>query len=90
LGDKETLRALFAAAGMADAVVHTMRGTARFDSIESWIYTDIKGWTLAEVIDDEGYERLRQYAPKKLGRFVQADGSVAFDAPAHIVVFTNN
>jgi hypothetical protein len=49
------------------------------------MYTDIKGWTLANIIDDEGYERLRQYAPQKLSHFVLADGSVEFDAPAHVV-----
>jgi hypothetical protein len=43
---------------------------------------------LADIIDDEGYERLRQYARQKLGQFVLADGSVAFDAPAHIITFT--
>jgi ubiquinone/menaquinone biosynthesis C-methylase UbiE len=85
LGDPQVLTALFAQAGMANVQIQTLTGTARFASIESWIYTDIKGWTLADVIDDEGYERLKQYAPERLSRFVQADGSVAFDAPAHIV-----
>lgn len=86
LGDKNKLAALFAATGLDDVTVHTMMGTARFDSIESWIFTDIKGWTLADVIDDEGYERFRECALEKLDRFVQPNGSVAFDAPGHIVV----
>jgi len=86
LGDTAVLATLFARAGMDDVTIHTVMGQARFASVEDWIYTDIKGWTLADMIDDEGYERLRQYAPEKLGRFVQADGSVAFDAPGHIVV----
>ncbi len=85
LGDKKKLASLFAAAGTENATIRTVVGTARFASIESWIYTDIKGWTLADIIDEEGYERLRRYAPKKLGRFVLPDGSVEFDAPAHIV-----
>jgi ubiquinone/menaquinone biosynthesis C-methylase UbiE len=85
LGDLEQLKALFNAAGMSDVTIHTVTGQARFASVESWVYTDIKGWTLADVIDDEGYERLRQRAPQKLARFVLADGSVQFDAPAHIV-----
>lgn len=85
LGDTEALRLLFEKAGYADAQIKTVNGTARFTSVEAWIYTDIKAWTLADVIDDEGYERLRHYAPQKLSRFVTVDGSVAFDAPAHIV-----
>lgn len=87
LGDEEKLAKIFEGAGMPDVKIHSVMGTARFDSIEDWIYTDIKGWTLAETIDDTGYERLRRYAPQKLGQFVRADGSVAFDAPAHIAVF---
>lgn len=85
LGDIEALELLFAEAGAPGAVVRTVAGKARFTSIDSWIYTDIKGWTLADVIDDEGYEALRREAPKRLSRFVMPDGSVEFDAPAHIV-----
>lgn len=85
LGDKQKLVSLFTQAGLADIKIQTIPGKARFSSIEAWIYTDIKGWTLAEVIDDEGYEKLRQYAPERLTQFMQDDGSVAFAAPAHIV-----
>ncbi len=87
LGDTQRLRNLFydAGVGVNDVAIETVPGKARFDSIESWIYTDIKGWTLADVINDEDYERLRREAPKKLSQFVLADGSVEFDAPAHIV-----
>ena len=85
LGDREVLSALFARAGMEEVLIETMAGKARFPSVETWIYTDIKGWTLADVIDDAGYERLRQEAPKRLSPFVLPDGSVEFNAPAHIV-----
>jgi len=88
LGDKQRLASMFAEAGMNDITIQTITGRARFASIEAWIYTDIRGWTLADVIDDEGYEKLRQVAPQILGQFVQDDGSVAFDAPAHIVTVT--
>jgi ubiquinone/menaquinone biosynthesis C-methylase UbiE len=87
LGDRQKLTSLFAKAGMNDITIRTITGQARFASIEAWIYTDIKGWTLADIIDDEGYERLRQHAPQKLAQFVLADDSVAFDAPAHIITF---
>ncbi len=85
LGDKTQLTDLFNAAGMPDVTIQTIKGQARFNSIEEWIYTDIKGWTLADVIDEAGYQQLKQYAPQKLAQFVQPDGSVLFDAPAHIV-----
>lgn len=85
LGDTRRLADLFAEAGMEKITIQTVPGKARFDSVESWIYTDIKGWTLADVINDEAFEELKQYAPQKLSRFVLADGSVSFAAPAHIV-----
>jgi len=85
LGNVEELKALFSEAGAPEAEIRTLPGKARFDSVEDWIYTDIKGWTLADVIDDEGYERLKRVAPEKLSRFVLPDGSVEFEAPAHIV-----
>ena len=89
MGDTQQLSALFVEAGMPNATIETVVGQARFDSVEAWIYTDIKGWTLADVIDDAGYERLRTYAAPRLAQFVQPNGSVAFAAPAHIVTVVN-
>jgi hypothetical protein len=45
----------------------------------------IKGWTLADLIDDGQYRTLLRKAETELGAFGQLDGSVAFAAPAHIV-----
>jgi SAM-dependent methyltransferase len=58
LGEVVTLRGLFHRAGIADVEINTHVGTARYSSIESWVYTDIKGWTLANMIDDDQYARL--------------------------------
>ncbi len=88
LADPQILRALFDEAGVPDARITTQDGTARFPSVESWIYTDIKGWTLANVIDDAQYEQLLAEAQRVLKPFVTADGTVAFSAPAHIVTAT--
>ncbi len=88
LGDTQQLASLFLEAGITNPSIQTITGKARFASIEDWIYTDIKGWTLADTIDDEGYEQLRQIAPQKLSAFVLPDGSVEFDAPAHIVTIS--
>lgn len=85
LGDRDKLGRLFEKAGIQDFSVETITGTVRFSSLEDWIFTDIKGWTLADVVDEAGYEKFRQAAHTKLAQFVQADGSVVFDAPAHIV-----
>jgi hypothetical protein len=61
-------------------------GTARFPSIEAWVETDVKGWTLSDLIDGGQYQTLLQAAQSELTTFVQNDGTVAFESPAHIVV----
>jgi hypothetical protein len=52
------------------------------------MYTDIRGWTLADMLDDAQFARLLEEAEKALRPFVGGDGSVAFAAPAHIVTVT--
>jgi SAM-dependent methyltransferase len=85
LGDIPMLRSLFADAGIPDAQITTQAGTARFPSIRSWVYTDIKGWTLADVLDDAQFEQLLREAERDLRRFTTAEGTVVFSAPVHIV-----
>jgi hypothetical protein len=84
LGDRQALAALAAQAGIP-ARIATHDGIARFPSIEAWVHTDVKGWTLADLIDEAQYRQLLHAAQAELGHFVQTDGSVRFDAPAHIL-----
>lgn len=86
MGDPAALRALFASAGLTDADLTTHVGRARFPSLSSWMYTQVRGWTLSEEIDDDAFERLLTAAWARLGRFVTRDGSVRLDMPAHVVV----
>lgn len=88
LGDTNALAGLCAEAGLANAVIETHAGTARFPSIASWVRTDIKGWTLADRIDDAQHALLAAEAEKALRRFVVAGGAVQFAHPAHIVSAT--
>jgi SAM-dependent methyltransferase len=81
LGDPAALRRLFAAAGIA-AAVRLCEGEARFPSLGDWVTTDIKGWTLADRLDEAQVQVLLAAAPAALAAFVQADGSVAFRHPA--------
>ncbi|MGA9773458.1 MAG: class I SAM-dependent methyltransferase [Blastocatellia bacterium] len=85
LGDTDRLSSLFRDAGLPKIEIKTVDGTARFPSIRSWVHTDVRGWTLADMIDDAQYELLVEESEKTLHRFVTADGTVAFGAPAHIV-----
>jgi ubiquinone/menaquinone biosynthesis C-methylase UbiE len=85
LGDRRVLAALCAQAGLANVAIDTVDGTARFPSIASWVRTDIKGWTLADRIDDAQFAHLAAEAETALRPFVAADGGVEFAHPAHIV-----
>ncbi len=85
LGDPDALMDLFHQAGVPNVQIDTIEGEARFPSLESWVYTDIKGWTLADVLDKNEYERLKEAAATELQAFAQPDGTVAFPSPAHIV-----
>jgi SAM-dependent methyltransferase len=84
LGDVEMLCSLFAQAGVIGVEIFTHVGAARFPSIESWVRTDVKGWTLADLIDDAQYRLLQREAKTALQRYTLADGTVVFNAPAHI------
>lgn len=87
LGDPAALADLARQAGIV-AEITTRGDVARFPSIEAWVHTDVKGWTLADMIDEDQYQALQQAAPEALARFLQADGSVVFEAPAHILSAT--
>lgn len=84
LGDVRKLHALLTGAGLADVEVTPHAGAAQFPSIEAWVRTDVKGWTLADLIDDDQYALLQREAASALRAFTKADGSVLFDAPALI------
>lgn len=88
LGDPMELEALLSA-GFDSVEVSIHEGTARFDSIDSWVHTDIRGWTLTDMIDDDQFEVLRSEARSTLGHLAGDDGRVAFRAPALIAVATD-
>jgi hypothetical protein len=88
LGDRQLLRSIFETAGVENAEIRTEVGTARFPSLASWIYTDIRGWTLADMLDDDQFDQLQREAQTALQSFVTVDGTVEFAAPAHIVTAT--
>jgi ubiquinone/menaquinone biosynthesis C-methylase UbiE len=85
LGDPAGLHALFAAGGVVAPEVRKMHGDARFPSIRAWMHTDVRGWTLADKLDDEQFELLVAEAELEMSRFVSVDGRVRFDAPALLV-----
>lgn len=85
LGTVDRVRALLGEA-FPDVRVTRHEGTARFDSIDAWVHTDVRGWTLADMIDEPQYAELRVAANRDLGAFADRDGRVSFSAPALIAV----
>lgn len=88
LGDPSQLQALLDEAGVTDAEVQLVTGLARFPSIHAWIECDVRGWTLADQLDEAQFELLVSASETELGRFVTADGSVRFAHPALIATAT--
>ena len=85
LGDLGALKSLLQRAGWGEAAINTRIGTARFESITEWVRMDVRGWTLADMIDDDQYEVLVRAANAELARFASSDGTVTFAAPGHII-----
>ena len=86
-GDIADINKLLESARINDATILTKIGYAKFPSLKDWLYTDIRGWTLADSIDDVGFNQLCQAGESYLREFVRDDGSVEFPAPAHVITF---
>lgn len=88
LGDPAALRALLVQAGIDAPEVRRMPGEARFPSIASWMHSDIRGWTLADKVDDLQYERLLREAHNVLQEFLTEQGQVRFSHPGIVATAT--
>lgn len=85
LGDGVELLELFHSAGIADAGLESRDGWARFPSIDEFVRIEIKGWVLADTLDDAGYNALLEEAREGLRGFCNGDGEIAMPMNAHIV-----
>lgn len=85
LGDKQMLENLFETSGATNTQITTHQGTARFESIESWIHTGAKGWTEDESLGDDQLELLLKAAEENLASFRTSEGTVVFPTSAHII-----
>jgi SAM-dependent methyltransferase len=87
LGNTRLLTSLFSEAGLPKAIVTTMPGTARFPTLDAFVYADAKGWL---QLDDTQCETLMRDAEQALKTYVGPDGGVTFAMPAHIVTATKD
>lgn len=83
LGDPDLLTDL-AAEAVTGATITAHRGVARFDSLPAWLHTEIRGWTLADKVDDDDFARLLDAASHELSDLVHEDG-VSFEVSALVL-----
>jgi SAM-dependent methyltransferase len=74
-----------AADALIDPLVTRHAGVARFESLTEWLHAEIYGWTLADAIEDEGFDALLVAAHRELADLVDGDGKVAFDVSAYVM-----
>lgn len=74
-----------------DVEVHRLEGTARFPSMDAWVSTDVRAWTLRDMLDDDQFDTLHAHAHAhvRLGEFCDSSGGVTFPAPALVAVARN-
>lgn len=76
MGEAGVLEALFDAAGIDTVSYQSIEGTGRFDSIDQWVTTEVRGWTLSDSVNDQRLAGLIEVARQALGRFETCDGCV--------------
>jgi len=76
MGQAGVLEELFGDAGIDDVSFQSVLGTGRFDSIDQWVTTEVRGWTLSDSVSDQRLAALIEAARAALGRFETADGCV--------------
>lgn len=86
LGNMRTVRELFAAAGIDEAVVELRAGTMTFPTIEAFVETEVKGSPLEALLDEESYLRLVQEARDRLQEFRTDVGDIVMPLEALLIV----
>jgi hypothetical protein len=85
LGDEDTVRDLFKAAGIAEAVVELRDGTITFPTIETLVETEVKGSPLEALLDEASYQGLMREAQDELRPFRADGGEVIMPMDAFII-----
>ena len=85
MGDREMFKAYFDVPELADVIVETHVGSTNFDSIQEWVFTDVKGWVMSEAFGDAEMALLLKEAETSLAKYADDHGRVKFDAPAHLL-----
>ena len=84
-GDVDGLTALMESAGLRVTSVRTRVGTARFDSVDDLVSTEVESTPLVERITDDVYARIRADAREVLRPFTTSSGRLDVPLEGHLV-----
>jgi hypothetical protein len=74
MGRAGVLEDLMGEAGVSGVPYRSIEGTGRFDSIEQWVTTEVRGWALSDSITEDQLADLIEAARDHLDGFETADG----------------
>jgi ubiquinone/menaquinone biosynthesis C-methylase UbiE len=84
-GDVDALIAAMNDAGFEECDARTRTGTARFDSADDLVVTEVEGSPLAERIDAVAYADIRRDAAREMLRFETGPGRFEIPLVCHVV-----
>jgi len=84
LGERHTFLTELRKSGIEDWSIETAIEDVCFPSLHDWLHTEIRGWTLSNTIDDDGFARFEQEANAELAPFENPQKSVVFPIQALI------
>lgn len=76
MGGSGVLEGIVEDAGLAEVEFTSLEGSGRFDSIEQWVTTEVRGWTLGEAVSQAQLEDLVATARSRLAEFSSPEGCV--------------
>jgi hypothetical protein len=76
MGASGVLEGVMKGAGLSGFEYSTVEGTGRFASIDEWVTTEVRGWTLGEIVTDEQLDGLVELARERLASFESSAGCV--------------
>jgi SAM-dependent methyltransferase len=85
-GDLEIMTAAMAAAGLDDVEARTRVGTARFESADDFVATEIEGSPLAGRLDQATYAAVGREVASELGHYATPQGTFEIPLVGHVIV----
>jgi SAM-dependent methyltransferase len=85
LGDLDLVAALFEAAGLEITATRTRVGTARFDSIDELVKTEVESTPLIDRISDDVYRSILEDSRAALKSFTSEGGKAEVPIQGHLI-----